>query len=381
MTTESIFDASVVLTSLLLLLATTLVANDDGRITSVRALRVFLLANALSWAAFIMPGRPLQLLSWTLATLAYCSVTIFCSRRAGLPDPWRYLAVVMLLTCSSFAWFVFNRSTAGIMYTSSAVFFLALAPALRDLARKPDRSRSDVFLGCILLAILVVGAARSAIWLSAVGSFAGTGRLDYVLMPTAYLGIGIFALTGYMEETYRQMRDLALFDPLTGLLNRRGYTERAASHFANASRRRLPMTAASLDIDHFKSINDRHGHEVGDAAIRRLSSTLASTVREGDVAARFGGEEFLVLLPYATQEHALALMSRVREALRSGFEDANEATAPAFTVSIGIATQEFEHDSERLALAADAAMYQAKRNGRDRIEFAQAPSIAAAGSG
>ena len=148
MSTETIFNISVALSNLLMLLATALVQVDATSKPSERAARAYYLAAALSWLIFVFPPTQLQWLSWVLATLSNCMIGLLCSYRAGLPPRRAYLAAVALLSSASYAWCLERGSLPGVMHTASLVYLLILTPAMRDLARKSQRSRSDALRFC-----------------------------------------------------------------------------------------------------------------------------------------------------------------------------------------------------------------------------------------
>ncbi len=164
------------------------------------------------------------------------------------------------------------------------------------------------------------------------------------------------------ERIEREIRHLAETDELTGLLNRRAFFARAKPLEALARRYGEPLSALTADIDRFKEINDRFGHAAGDRALVKLAHVLRGILRTTDLCARFGGDEFVVLMPHTPREGALRVAERIREALR---EDMDQ---PKFTVSIGIAvTPGTTADLERLLTLADRALYAAKNEGRDRV--------------
>jgi len=161
----------------------------------------------------------------------------------------------------------------------------------------------------------------------------------------------------------------ASVDPLTGMFNRRGFAEacaRVIDREANAGR---PVTVMIFDIDHFKSINDRFGHPAGDEILKLFSTVVVTTLRISDLSGRIGGEEFAALLPCSLEEGVL-VAERVREAFEaSGIvcEDGPVDTK----VSIGVAGGPAGTELEVLLAAADTALYQAKRTGRNRVEAAE----------
>jgi diguanylate cyclase (GGDEF)-like protein len=171
------------------------------------------------------------------------------------------------------------------------------------------------------------------------------------------------------ERTVTAHKTAASMDPLTGMFNRRGFAEatsRVIEREANAGR---PVTVMIFDIDHFKSINDRFGHPAGDEILKLFATVVVNSLRITDLSGRVGGEEFAALLPCSLEEGVIAA-ERVREAFeRSGIVD---ETGPVdTTVSIGVAGGPAGTELEVLLAAADTALYQAKRGGRNRVEAAE----------
>ncbi len=159
-------------------------------------------------------------------------------------------------------------------------------------------------------------------------------------------------------------------DPLTGLLNRRSFEEQATSTLDGAELYSLVMA----DLDNFKTLNDVHGHSTGDRALRRFAEALRSVTRAGDVVARIGGEEFIVLLPLTPAADAAALAERIRARLA----ERDGVAEPPFTVSLGVAEGLHVDDLHDVISSADQALFQAKANGRDRVVLAGEHSPAAA---
>ena len=166
----------------------------------------------------------------------------------------------------------------------------------------------------------------------------------------------------------RRMRDLALTDELTRLPNRRHFMALADDACARGG----PLALAALDIDHFKRINDRHGHAAGDVVLQRVAHALRVALRPGDAIGRTGGEEFLALLAGATEGDALGAAERLRAAVA----DIDCAGLPAGvrpSISIGVAAWTGPDDTlDALCRRADAALYAAKEGGRNRVELAAA---------
>ena len=171
------------------------------------------------------------------------------------------------------------------------------------------------------------------------------------------------------EERLRAER-LAQLDPLTGLNNRRAFYDKTSPLWAQVNRHGHVASVMLIDVDHFKRLNDEHGHAHGDEVLKVLANILRHSVRQGDVLARWGGEEFIVFLPDTAQEAALALAER----LRAEFAEtpvAHEAGATRVTASFGIAEKADQHPTlDALIAAADECLYQSKQNGRNRVTCA-----------
>jgi diguanylate cyclase (GGDEF)-like protein len=160
----------------------------------------------------------------------------------------------------------------------------------------------------------------------------------------------------------------ALVDGLTGLANRRAASDALHGETARAERLETPLSVVLADLDEFKEVNDVHGHAVGDEVLRIVAEVLRETLRESDVAGRWGGEEFLLLLPGADEEGAAQLAERVRAALAA--RGIPNVPGLRVTASFGVAEYAGETNPEQLLEAADGALYRAKRGGKDRVERA-----------
>lgn len=166
-----------------------------------------------------------------------------------------------------------------------------------------------------------------------------------------------------------QINELAMKDGLTGLANRRHFHERANESLSQAKRHGRQLCVLALDLDHFKSINDRHGHSGGDDALRFFADVLSAQLREGDIGGRTGGEEFGVILPDASAQTGIAVAERIRKATE-GAAAATRSTGERIplTVSIGVASFPRSGDTlEQLLHQADALLYAAKNAGRNQV--------------
>jgi diguanylate cyclase (GGDEF)-like protein len=197
----------------------------------------------------------------------------------------------------------------------------------------------------------------------------GTGWVAvYAIEVVLYVvGAAFIVLVLAKDRTVRQYKLAAATDPLTELLNRRGFFEACAEMMSDRRLTKQPVSVLAFDLDHFKTINDTHGHHTGDATLHLFASVVKKTLRASDVIGRLGGEEFIALLPSTLAEAGIAA-----ERVRRAFESASvlpgaHATA---TVSIGVACGSPSAEIDTLIARADAALYRAKSSGRNRIEAA-----------
>jgi putative two-component system response regulator len=180
-------------------------------------------------------------------------------------------------------------------------------------------------------------------------------------------------LNEQLTDLNHRLERLAITDDLTGLYNRRQAMHRLEEHWSSCDRNRRPMSVISVDVDHFKAINDRHGHSLGDHVLRGVADMLRACVRSTDIVCRIGGEEFLILLPCQTLQEAEVCAQRCRQSIESRDFGTVEQTVRA-TISAGVACRRGDmHTSADLLREADEALYAAKRAGRNLVFCAREP--------
>ena len=173
-----------------------------------------------------------------------------------------------------------------------------------------------------------------------------------------------------LEAMLRNVESLAITDALTGLYNRRRFADVLQREFAVTRRYHHGLCCILMDIDHFKKVNDTHGHDAGDQVLKEVAHTLGGSLREVDLVARYGGEEFAILLPHTPKQSSGVVATRIAERVKAVAIEVGGETV-SVTASFGVASTEDlrTRDADDLVRAADDALYRAKRNGRDRIEF------------
>jgi len=168
------------------------------------------------------------------------------------------------------------------------------------------------------------------------------------------------------ERVAQDMTRLAITDALTRLMNRRGITVNLIDAMAQAERYDHPLSIAMADIDHFKAINDTHGHDAGDKVLVDVASLLSEALRMPDKVGRYGGEEFLVVLPHTTLTQAKKIAERMRAAVEGWAFEYGGKTSHV-TISIGLTQYRKGEDLEQLLSRVDQALYQAKAGGRNKV--------------
>ena len=173
----------------------------------------------------------------------------------------------------------------------------------------------------------------------------------------------------HLRDTYSRSITMALLDPLTGIYNRRYLDTHLAALLADTAERTKAVSLLILDVDFFKKINDKHGHAAGDEVLKEVAARVADRLRGFDTFARFGGEEFVVVMPETGLDMAAGVAERIRAAIAETPIPVHGKESVSVTVSIGVAMSGHEETPEAVLERADRALYRAKDNGRDRVEI------------
>jgi len=190
------------------------------------------------------------------------------------------------------------------------------------------------------------------------------------LAGTFYEMTGVLERTRrFLVETTHRLEEMAIRDELTGLYNRRHVLDELKAEFSRSVRFSLPLSCMEIDLDYFKDVNDRYGHQAGDRVLRQISELFQKSFREPDILARIGGEEFLVVLPQTDAPGALAKAERLREQVAKQVFTIDYGRTIRLTISIGVAVfpDERIQNIDHLVKLADDALYQSKKDGRNRV--------------
>ena len=281
------------------------------------------------------------------AVLGYIGVAALLLFLSILFDSQRFSLLVAFTFVFTFAWIMLGLGVAAVRQGQRTARYFLLAAF-------------SAMVGAALTALAVWGFIPFNIW---------TFRAVDIgmLLDATLLALALTYQFRSGQQAKLRAEQLARSDPLTGLYNRRAFYDISGPIWNIARRQDHDLSLIALDVDHFKRINDVHGHGGGDKVLRALSSLLKRCVREQDIIARWGGEEFVLLLPETGLAEAVALAERLRVAI-SELRVRYEGKGIALTASCGVAERESDHRNlDSLVSAADRGLYRAKDLGRDRV--------------
>lgn len=357
---------------------------------AARDARRALMLNGVAWLALVFSGFwRTQWPDWVLSSLALCLFSAsqwltFTALTHWLgPRPLgRTLAVLCVLMPLGYT-LTFDSYPVRVGWSNLLLAAQMLIVARATLHPAPEaplaRGQSSwrLFMGGSLLVMAVLTATRGVLgaWFTELYPyFRAPTPLNIVALIAANITLvlgNIAVLVAWREEAELKLRAMVVTDPLTGLLNRNGWAEQVDKILRHVRRHEMPISLVMIDLDHFKRINDTHGHESGDAALAYFGRLLKHCARAGDVCARLGGEEFCVLLAHADTEAAKGFDRRLRTELAATVT--RELSFP-LDFSSGQALYVSKNESfESLMARADVALYRAKNSGRGHMALASEP--------
>lgn len=321
-------------------------------------------------AGFELISRGLTAVSLTLIAVAVFNIAALATsqRRRWLLGAAPYLYIVLLLVGWVYAfYFAYPSRLADNLIIIAVLVLPALYAQFFNRFWGPQAllQASAVLLSFVMLSLP-----------HALTSLGGSGLFDGLLFVLIFsvsqaLLLTLVATSSWVGGELKQVKQdaawfqrLAHHDFLTGLPNRRHVEQVLSTSVAQASRSGVPCAVLILDIDHFKRLNDQHGHPTGDEVLRAIAARLHQELRAGNTLGRWGGEEFVVVAPYTDLGDAQKLGERLRQTVRSEPIAGNHTV----TISIGTAVYRPEDTPETLIARADRALYRAKQAGRDRLE-------------
>jgi diguanylate cyclase (GGDEF)-like protein len=314
--------------------------------------------------------------SLTLALLLLIQVHTWNRHMKGLSIPFRFVftSSTIWLACASAAVVARVLGNGGLGHGFQSLYVVLVAGATYTLTNM-----------CLVHAAIVLASRPgpyppvSTLWQGMLQHTATLGLGGLAALSLTYnawlIPLVLPAMVMVQRITlFRQLEVAATTDPKTGLLNATAWHQVATSTIERSRREQAPCALLIIDMDNFKMINDTYGHLAGDAVLKAVADVLSSELRLYDTVGRFGGEEFVAMLPKVDALHALSISDRILDAIRAlkvHITTLPEATIDHLTASIGLACfPQQGTEVEELLHIADSALYTAKREGRDRVEYA-----------
>jgi len=376
MSAEHLYTVAMIQLALVLLIASSRVRPVNRDVVSLRYFQAALACDALSWLFYLWPEQVYWLMASSLA--ASCNIwllLVYALNRAGKPIPW--LLIVPMVAVETVGYTLLNDLAMkqwSLHFMSLITALVALPSAWLFCCLKPQRTVSDQAYALVMLCWLLICLARSVTVEIAPEQLLSGYLVSQLFWPGIMAAYGLFAITGYLEEAQQQLKIEAMQDPLTGLLNRRGFQDALVNCRAYVCRHQKPLAMLMIDLDNFKQMNDLYGHDIGDQVLVRVAQQLKQTLRQSDVLARLGGEEFVILLPITSEAEVAQIAERLRQLVAALYWQAPVTAHYQQTISIGISMQTSDYDIERQMQQADQALYRAKQRGRDRVEWYTGPA-------
>ncbi|HTV36103.1 MAG TPA: GGDEF domain-containing protein [Xanthobacteraceae bacterium] len=317
-----------------------------------------------------LPASTANVLLFVAVGMIWSAARLFHGRRIS----WSGMLLgsgAWLAACSSPAFAASATCRVGASAVIVAAYTFLTAIELWRERRKPLLRRwPAIFVPMLHGAIFLFPMALATLSFDLDGGVGASGWVALFATEVVLyvVGAAFIVLVLAKDRAVRAYKAASVTDPLSGLLNRRGFFEAAAAMMEDSKTAKRPVSILAFDLDHFKSINDTYGHSMGDTMLQLFANVARKTMRAGDVIGRLGGEEFVAILSGTLAEAAIAA-ERVRSAFEAATRDPDGHQIAA-TVSIGVACGSANAAIELLIARADSALYRAKANGRNRIELA-----------
>jgi len=332
------------------------------------------LANlAVNWfpslEAYWLTINALGVMSITLALRGHCQRTNYKSLPGNL---WPYAFLVF----AGVFWTTVVQPHAGLSaailpFAAAITLFLSATTILRH-REQPRPAEWAAAITMIIFALVQLPAALFAYGLGPKKSVVIEMMYSHptvLVIPAGFIGVAMFVIFMLASDMSVDMKEIAVRDQLTGLMNRRGFSEQSAMAYATARRRLAPISVIMTDIDHFKTVNDEFGHAAGDEALVHFANMLGEDRRVDDIVARIGGEEFALVLPGTKIEEAISIADELCERMAVS-PLAVDGRDVVMTASFGVAAiSEKDTSLTDVIVRADRALYRSKRAGRNRVDL------------
>lgn len=342
--------------------------NRDLPVASIRLFKLFFLFAIISWVLlamrdlygpthkFLPPGTGYIISSFLLLiAVKQCSDNL---KKIAFIAALHIIPLYAIFHAEGALEHILVGSTYAL-FVYPVIFYISLQRAIK---------LKNIGSGLIALSalIIIITAPVQAYLAYEFNSLRTAYTIAFTATTTSFILVSIGFLTSILIHDHKQLLDLALNDPLTGVLNRRGLTKALPIILSTTEIQRTPLNVISVDIDYFKQVNDNYGHKVGDAVLIEVAKVLQETSRQGDLVARIGGEEFVLILPSLSLDATKDIAERIRHKIESTPIQLPECSIQV-TASFGIAAASGRVNFDALLKEADKMLYQAKNDGRNCI--------------
>jgi len=342
--------------------------NDNYPGFSLRYYNLYFIVGVIGWVGLWIKDSGLIKVDLASSVIAYLLVSSFlllavlevsCKK-------WNDKVIAIIHGVGIILSLFLDDDFERLVYIS--LYTLLVYPVIAFLSFKLAHENNNIGNGIIgAAATLVVFLAPVQLYgILILGDFNFVYAVALVSNSTGFILVSIGFLASMLIAEHNQLTQLTFTDPLTGLFNRRGLDHAVALLLSSAKRNKNSVSAITMDLDFFKSINDTYGHDGGDFVLKEFSRELLHQARSSDACSRLGGEEFVIILPATTKANAMQVAERIRRSVEE--KELNYGgKAIKITCSFGVSTLSTEIDMDYLLKQADKALYQAKADGRNRV--------------
>lgn len=373
MTPEQIYFLTLALLNLVIALAGSRIKDLEGKPASIHFLTWGFFAFSVSWFLYAFDINVfLKIVSAILSLIFIWGVIVFSFKRCEKRVPWIFIFSGFTLHSIAQSYFTYQDNFTAVLHLSALLIPIAFAMISYLFFKvKKERNSSDTTLAYVFLAMASVLIFRSIALQTSSEIFAITTIASQAIWPAFSVAVGLFAFLSFTEEAQAKLKIESITDPLTGILNRRGFIDALRDKTNEAWVSNQKLVLVMFDLDHFKKINDTYGHTAGDVILKRCVQQTKLKLRERDLFGRYGGEEFVVLLSDVDLRQAEDIIERIRASLED-MTSTYKKTDINVTASFGLVqlkeTDETDNFDE-IFIKVDNALYDAKNNGRNRISI------------
>jgi len=342
--------------------------NSEYSNSSLSCFKAYFIAGLIGWVGLWVKDAANLDITLAISLIAYILVSglLLAAIIDCIKNKRQLTLLVIIHLIFTLGSLLLKNDSNRILYL--AIYTACFYPVMAWLVFQRARNKKNIGYGIIGIAcsLVVIIIPIQIYGLYAYEDPNLAYGISLIGSSTGFVLVGIGFLTSILVEEHKKLQQLALIDPLTSLYNRRGMGVAIDLPVASEQRETRCISAIAVDIDNFKKINDRYGHDTGDEVLIELAKILKQHARASDAVCRMGGEEFVIVSPETVNENAVIIADRIRRQVE-GLELKYGENTITLTSSFGVATHCGTIDIDYLLKDADKALYQAKNDGRNRV--------------